>query len=190
MHLTEARSSPATPPISGELADRNQPPGPEGGKEHGRGGVCPSVPPQSTRRPAGARPRSPLSPVEGKHPPVHEVDVILLLMLQLVQRDGGKGRERLPEDHLKPESKGPLGRPRTRTAGRLPGGRDKDAPASLASRGQDPTHPRQAARGSTAGHQGLNHTGAERRTTGPGGRRDSPRSSRGKSECHPPGRIR
>lgn len=124
-----------------------------------------SVPPQSARRPAGPQPRSPLSPVEGKHSPVHEVDVIFLLVLQLVQRDGGKGRECLPEDHLKPEPKGPLGRLWTPTAGRccaeskggtespsweapLPtpgqtpeGGRDREVAAGYASRGQRPQPP-------------------------------------------------
>lgn len=112
------------------------------------------------RSPTGPRPRSPLSPVEGEHSSICKVDVILFLMLQLVKRDGGKGRECLPEDHLKPDPKGPLGRLWTPTAGcrqaeskggtegpswrplsphpaRHPeGGRDREATAGHASRGQ------------------------------------------------------
>lgn len=73
---------------------------------------------QCARSPTGPRLGSPLSPVEGEHSSIRKVDVILFLVLQLVKRDGGKGRQCPPKDHLKPDPKGPLGRLRTPTAGR------------------------------------------------------------------------
>lgn len=69
-------------------------------------------PPQSARRhrlaadPRNPGLRIPFSPVQGKHFPISKVDVILLLVLQLVDGDGGKGGKLLPEDHLEPKVRG------------------------------------------------------------------------------------
>lgn len=50
------------------------------------------------------------SPVQRKHLSICKVDVILLLVLQLLEGDGGKGRELLPKDNLEAEVSGAVSR--------------------------------------------------------------------------------
>lgn len=74
--------------------------------------MCPPQPQSAPQMQAGCRPqerglRHPLSPVQGIHFPISKVDVILLLMLQQVEGDCGKGRKFLSKDYLEPKARGP-----------------------------------------------------------------------------------